>query len=108
MQLALDILVILLLAAGCFFSLTAAVGMLRFPDFYARSHAWGINDSFSVVLFGAAMLVECIRAEHSYLIWGRILLMIGFIFMSGPAAAHAIAQAALLDGIQPWTRKDKP
>ncbi len=107
MQLALDILVMVLLAAGCFFSLTAAVGMLRFPDFYSRSHASGINDTLSIFLFSAAMLVECIRMEAGYVIWGRVLLMTAFVMMSGPAASHAIAQAALLDGIQPWTRKGK-
>ena len=108
MQLAIDILVIVLLAGGCFFSLTAAVGMLRFPDFYSRSHASGINDTMSIFLFTAAMLVECFSMGLGYIYWGRVLLIAAFIMMSGPAAGHAIAQAAMLDGIQPWTRKEKP
>lgn len=108
MQLALDILVIVLLAAGCFFSLTAAVGMLRFPDFYTRSQAGSINDTLSIMLFCAAMLLECWSLGLGYTYWGRVLLMAAFILLSGPAAAHAIAQAAMLDGVRPWTRKDGP
>lgn len=106
LDISLFVLTCVLLGAGCFFSLTAAVGMLRFPDFYSRTHASGINDTLSVLLFMSALVVECVRNDYGYLVWGRLILIVLFLFMSGPAAGHAITQAALLDGLKPWTRKD--
>lgn len=106
MNLTLDIAVIVLLAAGCFCSLTAAAGMLRLPDFYSRAHASGINDTLGMMLFIAALGVECARHEYSFTVWTRLLMIAIVLLVTGPAATHAIANAAMLDGLQPWTRKD--
>ncbi|MBK9976050.1 MAG: monovalent cation/H(+) antiporter subunit G [Planctomycetes bacterium] len=106
MQLALDIAVILLLALGSFFSLTCAVGVLRFPDFFSRLHPAGKNDTACVLLFGAAMVLESLRYDYGYLVWGRLLLLVLFAMFSSPIACHAITQAAYLDGLKPWQKKD--
>jgi len=106
MDLALDIAVIVLLALGCFFSLTSAVGVLRFPDFYSRLHPAGKNDTLCVLLFCSAMILETLRYEYGFAVAGRLLLMILFLFIASPIACHAITKAAYLDGLRPWTRKD--
>ncbi|MBK8206331.1 MAG: monovalent cation/H(+) antiporter subunit G [Planctomycetes bacterium] len=107
MDLALEILTWVLLAGGTFFSLTAAVGVLRFPDFYSRIHPAGKNDTLGVLLFAAAMLVECARFDYSWLVVGRVLLMVLFMQMASPIAAHAITQAAWVSGLRPW-KKGEP
>lgn len=107
MALAADILVILLLAGGVFCSLTAAVGVLRLPDFYTRTHAASVNDTAGLLLFAAAMIIESFRFDAGYMVWGRVVAIVLFMYFSGPVAAHAITKAAYLDGIRPWTRKDK-
>lgn len=98
--------VILLLALGSFFSLTSAVGVLRFPDFYSRLHPAGKNDTLCVLLFCMAMVIECVRYDYDLAVAGRLLLMVLFLFISSPVACHAITKAAFLDGLKPWKRED--
>lgn len=102
----LDSIVWVLLASGSFFSLTAAVGVLRFPDFYTRLHPAGKNDTLGVLLFCGAMLIECLRYDYSYLVAGRLILMVLFMLMASPIACHAITQAAYVDGLRPWKKGD--
>ena len=106
MQIFLDVLVWILLGLGSFFSITAAVGVLRFPDFYTRLHPAGKNDTLGVMLFCAAMLIECLKYDYSYLIAGRLVLMVLFMLMASPIACHAITQAAYVDGLRPWKKGD--
>ncbi|MCA8910526.1 MAG: monovalent cation/H(+) antiporter subunit G [Planctomycetes bacterium] len=107
MQLFREIVVWVLLMAGAFFSLTAAVGVLRFPDFYTRLHPAGKNDTLGVLLFCSAMLIECFRyPEYGYLVAGRLVLMVLFMLMASPIACHAITQAAYVDGLRPWKKGD--
>ena len=37
----------------------------------------------------------------------KLALILVFLLFTGPTATHAVAQAALLDGLKPWTRRDK-
>ncbi|MCA8918497.1 MAG: monovalent cation/H(+) antiporter subunit G [Planctomycetes bacterium] len=107
MQVFLDIVVWVLLIAGGFFSLTAAVGVLRFPDFYTRLHPAGKNDTLGVLLFCSAMLIETMKYDYGYLVAGRLVLMVLFMLMASPIACHAITQAAYVDGLRPW-KKGEP
>ena len=104
MELALEIGVWFCLAVGSFFSLTAAVGVVRFPDFYTRTHPAGKNDTVALAMFCAAMLLECFRYDYGVLVGGRVVLMAMFMIMASPIAAHAIAGAAWADGRRPWKK----
>ncbi|MGE0431687.1 MAG: cation:proton antiporter [Planctomycetota bacterium] len=55
-----DIIVGILLLLGCFFAMTAGVGMLRMPDFYTRLHAAGITDTLGQALILGALLIMVI------------------------------------------------
>ena len=37
----------------------------------------------------------------------KLVLIFVFLVFTAPTAAHALAHAALLDGILPWTRKPR-
>jgi multicomponent Na+:H+ antiporter subunit G len=72
------------LLAGGFFCLVGAVGLLRMPDFYTRTHAAGLALEAGMTLVTAKLLI------------------IGLlIFFTSPTATHALAKAALARGIQP-------
>nr|WP_277611333.1 monovalent cation/H(+) antiporter subunit G [Microbulbifer celer] len=80
----------LLLALGCFFMLTGAIGVLRFPDFYSRMHAAGVTDTLATFLtISGLMLVAG---------WSLALFKLGlillFIFFTSPTASHALARSA--------------
>ncbi|GIK56614.1 MAG: Na+/H+ antiporter subunit G [Chloroflexota bacterium] len=78
---------------GTFFSVVGVLGYLRFPDVYTRLHATGKVGLFSVVL----LLVAAVM--WTPLGWGKALLLMVLLMISGPVAAHAIASAAYRLGI---------
>lgn len=93
-----------LLAIGSLFVLSGGVGMLRFPDFYTRTHAAGLTDSA-----GAAMLlIGLLLLAPDWQVAVRLLLILLFMLISGPTAAHALAQAARKDGLKVWKAGEDP
>ena len=88
---------LLLTSFGALMILLAAVGLIRLPDVYMRSHAAGKAATLGVccVLLGTA--------------WGlggagtmvRAILAVAFLFVTIPVGAQLIARAALRNGAQP-------
>ena len=103
-----DVFTIACLAIGCFFALTGAVGILRMPDFFARLHPAGKNDTLGVSLIVFGLLAETMKHEYGYLIAAKLMLIVMFVFITGPVATHAITKAAFLSGLKPWDREDNP
>ena len=85
---------------GAFFIFVAAVGIVRFPDFYARIHPAGKCDTTgqALVLFGLIIFEGC------SLVSLKLLIIVLFIFMVNPAATHALANAAYTVGVKPWKK----
>ncbi len=106
MELALDIFIWTCLALGGFFSLTAAVGILRMPDFFSRLHPAGKNDTMGLMFFVLGMLGETVKHEYGYIIAAKLLAIILFVFVTSPIATHAITKAAMSSGLKPWKRDD--
>ncbi|MFI2809971.1 MULTISPECIES: monovalent cation/H(+) antiporter subunit G [Microbulbifer] len=80
----------LLLALGCLFMVSGAVGLLRFPDFYTRMHAAGVTDTLATFLIVCALMLQ---AGWSLALF-KLGLILLFIFFTSPAASHALAKAA--------------
>jgi len=93
----------LLLALGCFLVLVAAIGIIRFPDFYSRMHPAGKSDTLGQALILAGLMVY----EGVTLVSAKLLFIIVFIFIANPTATHALAKAAYVSGLKPWTKEDK-
>jgi multicomponent Na+:H+ antiporter subunit G len=92
-----------LLAGGVFFTFVSAVGVLRLPDVYARAHTASQTDTL-----GAGLVVLAVAFAYGVepeLIKVGLLLL--FIFITNPTAAHAAARAAYEEGIEPWTEGDE-
>ncbi len=87
----------LLLGAGVLLVLTGAVGLHRLPEFFTRTHAASITDSAGAGLMLAGMLLRVEDGGTAV----RLLLILLFLLFTSPTASHALAQAALQDGMTP-------
>ncbi len=86
-----------LCVVGAVLTVVGAVGVLRFPDFYSRLHAASVIDTSgaTALLLGMALLAP------SWLVVAKLAVVWLFMFISGPTAAHAAANAAHTAGLQP-------
>ena len=94
-----NILAGIMIVGGAVFALSAAVGLLRFPDVYARMHAaskagsLGAGLMFLAVAVTAADLSVALRAISGLL----------FFLLTAPISAHLLARAAYYVGYKPWS-----
>jgi multicomponent Na+:H+ antiporter subunit G len=94
---------------GLFFFFVGLLGVLRLPDFYTRMHAVGKCDSLAaeLLLIGIALYNLQDFTLATVLVSLKILLIAVFIFVASPTATHAITEAALILGIEPWKKGGK-
>lgn len=93
---------ILLLAGGAF-SILGAVGVLRMPDFYTRMHAGSLTDTAGMALMLAGLMLQAGLSIVAI----KLVLIVAFLLITGPTASHALARAALHDGVQPLLADDE-
>ncbi len=84
------------LVVGTIFSVIGAIGLLRLPDFYTRVHAVGVTDTMGALL----ILLGCGFQAGFSLISVKLLTVWAFIYLTGPAATHALAKAAYASGLK--------
>lgn len=92
-----DILSWIFIVTGSFFAIIGAVGTLRFPDFWARLHAASITESAGVILLLIGMMLQA----GPGLVAIKLVIILIFLFITGPTATHAVANAALVSGLKP-------
>jgi multicomponent Na+:H+ antiporter subunit G len=85
-----NIIIIILLAAGIFFFLVGVAGLLRLPDVYCRMHATTKCDTLGAGLILLALVLHSGLSNASV----KLIFMIIFIWLTNPTAAHVIARAA--------------
>jgi multicomponent Na+:H+ antiporter subunit G len=101
MTLLIDILSWACIIGGSFFMVVSAIGIVRFPDFWSRLHAASVGDSGGMILLIAGM---CLQSGLT-LITVKLIAIGIFLFITGPTATHAVANAALVTGWRPKTGK---
>ena len=104
-----NIFVIILIGSGLFFFAAGVIGVLRLPDFYSRLHAAGKCDSLAavLVLLGIALFnLETLNLANT-LVSLKIVAIAVFVFVASPTATHAVTEAALIVGVEPWTKGRK-
>jgi multicomponent Na+:H+ antiporter subunit G len=74
--------------AGAVFVLLAGVGVLRFPDVYARMHAATKASTLGMALIGLATAIALDDGRP------KALIAVAFIFVTAPSAAHFVGRAA--------------
>lgn len=83
-------LILILLAGGAFFFLVGTVGLIRLPDAFTRMHATTKCDTL-----GAGMILVALMFHQGLdMISLKLLVVLIFIWLTNPTAAHIIAKAA--------------
>jgi len=99
----LDLLSWIIISAGAFFILAGGIGLIRLPDVFCRVHAAGLTDTVGAGL----MLTGLMLQAGASLVTVKLVLIMAFLVFTSPTASYALAHAALLDGVKPWTRADR-
>ena len=94
-----DVLSWICLVGGSFVVLTTGVGLLRLPTFYTRVHAASITDTLGAGLILVGLALRSGWAMPTVTL--KLGLILIFLVLTGPAAAHAMAKAAYLHGLTP-------
>jgi multicomponent Na+:H+ antiporter subunit G len=104
-----NLLVGILLIGGLFFFTGGAVGIIRMPDFYTRLHPAGKLDTMGQLLSMGAMALYVMYdfSLISLLTALKILLITVLVFITSPTATHAIVDAGVRAGLDPWAKTEK-
>lgn len=95
-----DLVVVGLLIFGAMMTLLAAIGLIRFPDLLTRMHAATKTGTLGV---GCTVLAVAVHFDDVG-ITARALLIVVFLFMTAPIAAHMIGRAAYFSGVELWRK----
>lgn len=90
-----DIVASIAVVSGVLLGVLSAVGILRMPDVYIRLQVASKASSL-----GVALLMLGVAAHFEELgVTVRALLVVVFLFLTAPVAAHVIGRAAYLTGV---------
>ena len=91
--------ILVLVIGGVFFTFVSAMGVIRLPDVFARAHTASQTDTLGagLALAGVALALGW---DPTAL---KTVLLLFFVFVTNPTAAHAIARSAAEAGVEPWT-----
>jgi len=84
-----------LLLGGVFFSLVAAIGIVRLPDLYLRMHAASKTTTLGLVGILLAVLVYF----GTYEVITKVVIVLLFLFLTAPVGAHMIGRSAYVCGV---------
>ena len=98
----LDILSWIAMAIGAFFVVVGGLGIWRMPDLFSRMHPAGIIDTTGAGFILLGLLLQ----SDDWLVSVKLVLIFLFLIFTSPVATYALAHAALLDGVKPWTRQN--
>ncbi len=88
---------------GSLILLLGVVGLLRFPDFFSRTHAVSMTDTAGA---GFICLGLVLTAGWG-LVSAKLVMILIFLLLTSPSSSHALAQAALVDGARPLGQVEK-
>ncbi len=97
-----EILSVIFCLAGLFFLVVAAIGMIRLPDVFTRSHAVSLTDSLGALL----LLIGIAIYEGWSLNVFKILAVLALLYLQNPVIAHATLRAAIRAGLKPWKEEN--
>lgn len=90
------------LLMGTFFTLIAALGILRMPDIYMRMHA---ATKAGTVGIGLTLLAVALFFRD-LAVTSRVIGIMLFILMTAPAAAHMLGKIMMTSSYKMWRRGD--
>jgi len=93
----------LCLLIGSFLCISGGIGILRFPDFYSRMHAVGVTDTLAAGMILIGLMLQSIDS----LVVIKLLLILLMTLFINPSASHALAKAAIHNGLMPLIDKKR-
>lgn len=95
-----DTVIALLLFAGTFFALVAALGVVRMPDIYMR-----LSAASKASTLGASCILAAVALYFaSTAVTGKVVAIIAFTLLTAPVAAHMLGRAAYFSGEPLWDK----
>lgn len=82
----------LMLAIGGAFVFMGGLGALRLPNLFTRMHAASLTDGLGTILTLGGIMLQ----SGWSLATAKLLIILFFLMLTGPTAAYALANAALL------------
>jgi len=95
-----DIFIGFFVVVGAFFSVVTAIGLIRLPDIYSRTHAASKSATLGVMCVLIGTLIFFLTEEAIFN--SRIVLGIFFVLITAPVAGHLIARASYSSGVKLW------
>ncbi|MGF1650394.1 MAG: monovalent cation/H(+) antiporter subunit G [Hyphomicrobiaceae bacterium] len=92
-----------LILIGSFFLVAGGIGLVRLPDVFTRMHGASVIDSMGSGLLLTGLLLQA----PSFAVGLKLVLIFALILLTTPVAAHALAQAAIISGIEPELTEDR-
>lgn len=93
-----NILIVISISVGVLFSVVTALGLIRLPDVYTRTHAASKSSTLGVLAILTGTFI------HFWIIEGifntQMVIAIAFLFMTAPVAGHLIGRASYVSGIK--------
>lgn len=96
-----EILAVIFIVAGLFFLIVAAIGVIRLPDVFTRSHAVSLTDSLGAFL----LLIGIAIYEGLSLNVLKLFAVLSLLYLQNPVITHATLRAAVRAGLKPWKEK---
>jgi multicomponent Na+:H+ antiporter subunit G len=93
----------LLIVSGSAFVAIGAFGLVRMPDLFTRMQAASVIDTA-----GAGLLLAGFMLQAGFsIVTLKLFFIAGLLFYIGPVISHALAQAALHEGVEPILFEDR-
>jgi len=95
-----DLISSIFIIIGSVMILISSIGLLRMPDLYMRMSATTKAATLGVgfILIGTAIFFWEVG------IVSRLIIIIVFLLLTAPIAAHMIGRAAYIDGVKLWDK----
>ncbi|REL33586.1 Na+/H+ antiporter subunit G [Rhodohalobacter sp. SW132] len=98
-----NIISIIFITFGIIFMFVGSFGILRLPDFYARTHAVSKSDTLGIIFVILGLVIYEGFTQSGL----KLILIVIFIALSNPIGSHALARAALKKGLKPLFSSSK-
>ncbi|ANU25864.1 monovalent cation/H(+) antiporter subunit G [Planococcus versutus] len=86
------------MVTGVLFSLVTALGLIRLPDVYTRTHAASKSSTLGVLCILLATFIHFWLIEDIFNT--QLIIAIVFLFITAPVGGHLIGRAAYMSGIK--------
>lgn len=88
---------VFLIFVGSVVALISAIGLIRFPDVYTRSHAATKSSTLAVLITLVGVLIFFLAIHNVFSV--RLLLGITFVFLTSPVVGHLVSRSAYRNGV---------